>query len=64
MLIVKVKEGNSVYLGDDIVVHIDEVSGRVVKLAVVAPDDVRILRQKIYLENHPDERPIEPRHRY
>ncbi|EAR62039.1 carbon storage regulator [Neptuniibacter caesariensis] len=49
MLTVTVKEGQKLYIGDDIIVHLhhDSIGSRQVKLSVDAPEDVTILREKL-----------------
>lgn len=49
MLTVTVKEGQKLYIGDDIVVHLhpESVGSRQVKLSVEAPTDIKILREKL-----------------
>ncbi|WP_415884733.1 carbon storage regulator [Neptuniibacter sp. QD37_6] len=49
MLTVTIKEGQKLYIGDDIVVHLhpESVGSRQVKLSVDAPKDVTILREKL-----------------
>ncbi len=47
MLILSRKDGQSINLGDDIVVKVIESSRGVVKLGFEAPDDVMILRSEL-----------------
>jgi carbon storage regulator CsrA len=49
MLTVTVKEGQKLYISDDIAVHLrtDSVGSRQVKLSVEAPKEVAILREKL-----------------
>lgn len=49
MLTLTVKEGQKLYIGDDIIVHLhpDSVGSRKVKLSVQAPKEVEILREKL-----------------
>lgn len=49
MLTVTVKEGEKLYIGDEIVVHLhyDSIGSRKAKLSVEAPRDVVILREKL-----------------
>lgn len=47
MLILTRKAGQSLVLGDDVVVTVLEVDGDRVKLGIAAPQSVRILRQEL-----------------
>jgi carbon storage regulator len=47
MLVLSRKLGEKIHIGADIVVTVVEVRGNHVRLAVEAPDDVRILRQEL-----------------
>jgi carbon storage regulator CsrA len=49
MLTITVKEGQKLYIGDNIIVHLrpDSVGSNQVKLSVDAPKDVKILREKL-----------------
>lgn len=57
MLTVTVKEGQKLYIGDDIVVHLqpDSIGSRQVKLSVDAPKDVTILREKLKVRINADD---------
>ena len=48
MLILTRKQGESVAIGDDIVVTVVEIQGKQVKLGVRAPREVTVHRQEIY----------------
>jgi sRNA-binding carbon storage regulator CsrA len=49
MLTVTIKEGQKLYIGDDIVVHLrpESIGSRQAKLSVEAPKDVVILREQL-----------------
>ena len=49
MLTVTIKEGQKLYIGDDIVVHLrpESIGSRQVKLSVDAPKGIEILREKL-----------------
>jgi carbon storage regulator len=44
MLVLKRKEGQAIDVGENVRIKLEEVSGGQVKLAIVAPRNVRILR--------------------
>lgn len=48
MLVLTRRLGESITIGDDIVVTVLEVSGNQVRLGITAPRSVRILREEIY----------------
>ena len=48
MLILSRRLGESVTIGDDIVVTVVGVSGNQIRLGISAPKDVRVLREEIY----------------
>ncbi len=48
MLILSRRPGESVTLGDDIVVTVVSVNGNQVRLGINAPREVRVLRDEIY----------------
>lgn len=50
MLVLTRSVGESVVIGDDIVVKVVEVRGDVVRLGVEAPTSVRIYREELYRE--------------
>ena len=52
MLTLTVKEGQKLYIGDDIVVHLhpDSVGSRQVRLSVETPKEVEILRDKLKVQ--------------
>lgn len=47
MLILQRKKGESIQIGDDIIISISEVSGDRVKLAIDAPLSVAVLRSEL-----------------
>jgi carbon storage regulator len=47
MLILSVKEGERVQVGDNITLNVIEIRGKQIKLGFQAPDDVLILRHKL-----------------
>lgn len=49
MLVLSRKEGESIYVGDDIVVHVCRISGNRVQIGIEAPDDMRIRRSELDL---------------
>ena len=52
MLVLGVKPGDYLVLGDDVVVQVAEV-GNVVRLAIQAPREMPVLRGAVYEEDHP-----------
>ncbi|MEN8196753.1 MAG: carbon storage regulator CsrA [Pseudomonadota bacterium] len=48
MLILSRNTDESLHIGDDIVVKVLQVRGNIVKLGIVAPQDVDIFRDEIY----------------
>lgn len=48
MLILARKEGESIIIGDEITLEIISVSGNTVKIGIVAPRNVDILRKELY----------------
>jgi len=48
MLVLSRKPNQSIVIGDNIVVKIIEVSGRIVRLGIEAPFDVVVHREEIY----------------
>ncbi|HLA39696.1 MAG TPA: carbon storage regulator CsrA [Candidatus Glassbacteria bacterium] len=48
MLILTRKQGESIAIGDDILVTVVEIQGKQVKLGVKAPREVAVHRQEIY----------------
>jgi carbon storage regulator len=50
MLILTRKPGESLYIGDDVVVTLVEIKGNQVRLGIEAPSHVRIYRKEIYLQ--------------
>jgi carbon storage regulator len=47
MLVLSRKPGEKIHIGSDIVLTVVEVRGNRVRLAIDAPDDVRILRREL-----------------
>jgi carbon storage regulator len=48
MLILSRRPGESVTIGDDIMITVVSISGSQVRLGITAPREVRILREEIY----------------
>jgi carbon storage regulator len=48
MLILSRRPGESLTIGDDIVITVVAVSGNQIRLGISAPREVRVLRQEIY----------------
>jgi carbon storage regulator len=48
MLILSRRPGESVAIGDDVVVTVVGVSGNQIRLGITAPREVRVLREEIY----------------
>lgn len=49
-LILTRKPGESIYIGDDIIVTVNEIKGNQIRLAISAPAGIRIYREEIYLQ--------------
>jgi carbon storage regulator len=47
MLVISRKPGEKIYIGQDIVITITDVSGRLVKIGIDAPKSITILRSEI-----------------
>ena len=47
MLILTVKEGEKIFIGDKTTIKVVEIRGAQIKLGIEAPDDVSILREKL-----------------
>lgn len=47
MLVLKRKPGQGIDVGDDVKIILQEIRGSQVKIAIVAPDDVRVKRSEI-----------------
>ena len=50
MLIVTRKKGESIMIGDDIEITISKIEDGSVKVGIIAPKDVNILRKELYEE--------------
>ena len=50
MLILTRKIGESIAIGDDIQIHVVDIRGNQVKLGILAPKDVEIYREEVYLK--------------
>ena len=48
MLILSRRPGESITIGDDVVVTVVSVNGNQIRLGIAAPRDVRVLREEIY----------------
>lgn len=58
MLILSRRESESVHLGDDIVLTIVRVSGEKVRIGIVAPPHVKILRNELEIDANGDVKAI------
>ncbi|GBD03914.1 Carbon storage regulator [bacterium HR19] len=47
MLVLKRKEGQSLIIGDKIIVKVIEIEGRSVKIGIEAPKDISIVREEL-----------------
>ena len=47
MLVLTRKEGDAIFIGDNITINVNMIKGRQVKLAVDAPKDIKILRAEL-----------------
>lgn len=50
MLILTRKIGESIAIGDDIQIHVVDIRGSQVKLGIMAPKEVEIYREEVYLK--------------
>ncbi len=50
MLILTRKIGESIAIGDDIQIHVVDIRGSQVKLGILAPKEVEIYREEVYLK--------------
>ena len=50
MLVLTRKAGESVMIGDDVVITVLEARGDVIRLGIDAPKDVRVHREEVYRE--------------
>lgn len=50
MLILSRKKEESIMIGDDIEIKIVKIEGKTVKIGIIAPDNIRILRKELYDE--------------
>ena len=50
MLVLTRRAGESVMIGDDVVVTVLEARGDVIRLGIQAPKDVRVHREEVYRE--------------
>jgi len=50
LLILTRKIGESIAIGDDIQIHVVDIRGSQVKLGIMAPKDVEIYREEVYLK--------------
>ncbi len=48
MLILSRRPGESITIGDDVVITVVSVNGNQIRLGITAPRDVRVLREEIY----------------
>jgi carbon storage regulator len=49
MLVLTRKSGETITIGDDIKIFIQEIRGNQVKLGIIAPPDVAVHREEVYL---------------
>lgn len=54
MLVLTRREGETLKIGNDIFVTITRVEGDQVKVGIVAPDDVAVLREELYAKQKPN----------
>ncbi len=47
MLVLRRKEGQSLIIGDNIIVKVIEIEGRSVKIGIEAPKDISIVREEL-----------------
>jgi carbon storage regulator len=50
MLVLTRKAGESVIIGDDVVITVLEVRGDLIRIGIKAPRDVQVHREEVYLE--------------
>jgi len=50
LLILTRKIGESIAIGDDIQIHVVDIRGSQVKLGILAPKEVEIYREEVYLK--------------
>jgi len=50
MLVLTRRPGEKVYIGEDICVEVRGIKGNQVKIGIVAPKDVKILREELILK--------------
>ena len=50
MLVLSRKQGQSIVIGNDVVVSVKEIRGRTVRLSVETPDGVPVYREEIHRE--------------
>jgi len=50
LLILTRKIGESIAIGDDIQIHVVDIRGSQVKLGIMAPKEVEIYREEVYLK--------------
>jgi len=50
LLILSRKKEESIMIGDDIEIKIVKIEGKTVKIGIIAPDNIRILRKELYDE--------------
>jgi len=60
MLVLSRRIGEAIVIGDRVRVHVAGVRGNAVRLAITAPDSVRILRQELHCARHEFESPAAP----
>jgi carbon storage regulator len=65
MLMIRRRTGESIFLGDDIEIHVLELTGNQVKLGISAPREVLVLRNELKLTeefNREASREVAPDH--
>lgn len=50
MLILTRRPGESLHLGDDIIIKVLSVQGKQIKLGLEVPDDMTVYREEVYLK--------------
>lgn len=48
MLVLSRRIGESIYIGDDVIITVQDVRGDVVRIGIVAPRSVQVHREEVY----------------